>query len=75
MHCHRTQRASCRRPVLRQAVRGFAGATELGDQRVGLVLDTPALVDEVLSTTSDIAAKSLLDVRSSSSASNTKEVS
>ena len=29
-------------------VRGFAGAAQLGDQRVGLVLDTPALVDEVL---------------------------
>jgi two-component system, chemotaxis family, sensor kinase CheA len=31
------------------AVRGFAGATELGDQRVGLVLDAAAIVDEVLS--------------------------
>ena len=41
---------------LRQSVRGFAGATELGDQRVGLVLDTPALVDEVLSST-DLTAK------------------
>jgi len=30
-------------------VRGFAGATELGDQRVGLVLDAAAIVDEVLS--------------------------
>jgi two-component system chemotaxis sensor kinase CheA len=29
-------------------VRGFAGATDLGDQRVGLVLDTAALLDEVL---------------------------
>jgi two-component system chemotaxis sensor kinase CheA len=29
-------------------VRGFAGATELGDQRVALVLDAAALVDEVL---------------------------
>jgi two-component system chemotaxis sensor kinase CheA len=28
------------------AVRGFAGATELGDQRVGLVLDAAAIVDE-----------------------------
>lgn len=27
-------------------VRGFAGATELGDQRIALVLDTPALVEE-----------------------------
>ncbi|HEX6274339.1 MAG TPA: chemotaxis protein CheA [Polyangiaceae bacterium] len=30
------------------SVRGFAGATELGDQRVGLVLDASAIVDEVL---------------------------
>ena len=29
-------------------VRGFAGATELGDQRVGLVLDIAALIEEVL---------------------------
>jgi two-component system chemotaxis sensor kinase CheA len=29
-------------------VKGFAGATELGDQRVGLVLDAAALIDEVL---------------------------
>jgi two-component system chemotaxis sensor kinase CheA len=28
-------------------VRGFAGATELGDQRIALVLDAPALVEEV----------------------------
>jgi two-component system chemotaxis sensor kinase CheA len=49
---------------LRQTVRGFAGATELGDQRVGLVLDTPALVDEVLSSTSDIGVKAVADVRS-----------
>jgi two-component system chemotaxis sensor kinase CheA len=34
-------------PSLRQ-VRGFAGATELGDQRVGLVLDAAALIEEVL---------------------------
>lgn len=34
-------------PSLRQ-VRGFAGAAQLGDQRVGLVLDSPALVEEVL---------------------------
>ncbi|MDF2695981.1 MAG: Signal transduction histidine kinase CheA [Labilithrix sp.] len=31
-------------------VRGFAGATELGDQRVGLVLDAAALIAEVLAT-------------------------
>ena len=29
-------------------VRGFAGATDLGDQRVALVLDAPGLLDEVL---------------------------
>ncbi len=28
-------------------VRGFAGATELGDQRMALVLDAPALVEEM----------------------------
>ena len=33
-------------------VRGFAGATELGDQRVGLVLDATALIDEVLASSS-----------------------
>jgi len=32
-----------------KGVRGFAGATELGDQRVALVLDVAALVEEVLS--------------------------
>jgi two-component system chemotaxis sensor kinase CheA len=31
-----------------KSVRGFAGATELGDQRVGLVLDIAALIEEVL---------------------------
>lgn len=30
------------------AVRGFAGATELGDQHVGLVLDTASILEEVL---------------------------
>ena len=29
-------------------VRGFAGATELGDQRVALVIDVASLVEEVL---------------------------
>jgi two-component system, chemotaxis family, sensor kinase CheA len=33
-----------------KAVRGFAGATELGDQRVGLVLDAAALIAEVLAS-------------------------
>ncbi len=31
-----------------KSVRGFAGATELGDQKVGLVLDAASLIDEVL---------------------------
>ncbi|HVY45893.1 MAG TPA: chemotaxis protein CheW, partial [Minicystis sp.] len=30
-----------------KGVRGFAGATELGDQRIALVLDAPALVEEL----------------------------
>jgi two-component system chemotaxis sensor kinase CheA len=34
-------------------VRGFAGATELGDQRVGLVIDAAALIEEVLAAASD----------------------
>ncbi len=36
-------------PSLR-AVRGFAGAAELGDQRLGLVIDTPSMVEEVTSS-------------------------
>ena len=32
-----------------QRIRGVAGATDLGDQRVGLVLDTAALIEEALS--------------------------
>jgi two-component system chemotaxis sensor kinase CheA len=31
-------------------VRGISGATDLGDQRVALVLDAPGLLDEVLSS-------------------------
>ncbi len=31
-------------------VRGFSGATELGDQHVGLVLDAPSLVEEAFAT-------------------------
>jgi two-component system chemotaxis sensor kinase CheA len=38
------------------SVRGFAGATELGDQRVGLVLDAAALIEEVLAGT-DMASE------------------
>lgn len=33
--------------------RGFAGATELGDQRVGLVIDAAALIAEVLASTGE----------------------
>jgi two-component system chemotaxis sensor kinase CheA len=40
------------------SVRGFAGATELGDQRVGLVLDAGAIVDEVLAGTDASASRS-----------------
>jgi two-component system chemotaxis sensor kinase CheA len=32
-------------------VKGFAGATELGDQRVALVIDTATLIEEMLSGT------------------------
>jgi two-component system chemotaxis sensor kinase CheA len=31
------------------SVRGFSGATELGSQRVGLVVDVAAVLDEMLS--------------------------
>jgi two-component system chemotaxis sensor kinase CheA len=34
-------------------VRGFAGATELGDQRVGLLLDVASLMEEVLAKEKD----------------------
>lgn len=37
------------------SVRGLTGATELGDQRVALVLDATSLVDDVLSST-DLAS-------------------
>jgi two-component system chemotaxis sensor kinase CheA len=43
-----------------RAVRGFAGAAQLGDQRVGLVIDAPALVEEVLAGE---AGKTSLGVR------------
>jgi two-component system chemotaxis sensor kinase CheA len=36
-------------------VKGFAGATELGDQRVALVLDAPALVEEAFSQAGEMA--------------------
>lgn len=39
-----------------QRVRGFAGATDLGDQRVVLVLDAPSILEEVLSQ--DMGARS-----------------
>jgi two-component system chemotaxis sensor kinase CheA len=37
-------------------VRGFAGATELGDQHVGLVIDAAAIIEEVL-TSSEVGAR------------------
>ncbi|MCL2779494.1 MAG: chemotaxis protein CheA [Polyangiaceae bacterium] len=36
-----------------EKVRGFAGATELDGQRVGLVIDAASLISEILSNTSD----------------------
>ena len=43
----RSRTSSSRRSASRsRSVRGFAGATELGDQRVALVLDAPALIEE-----------------------------
>ena len=42
-------------PSLRE-VRGFAGATELDDRRVALVLDTPALVAEYFATIGAVPA-------------------
>ncbi len=35
-----------------KGVRGFAGASELGDQRIALVIDAPALIDENLAGSS-----------------------
>jgi two-component system chemotaxis sensor kinase CheA len=34
-----------------RGVAGFAGATELGDQRIGLVIDVPSLLEEALAST------------------------
>ena len=45
-------------PSLRDT-RGFAGATDLGDQRVCLVLDAPGLLEEVLSSTTDLGGMGL----------------
>jgi len=39
-----------------RAVPGFAGATDLGDQRVALVLDVGRLIDEVLATPGEALA-------------------
>ncbi len=35
-----------------RGVSGFAGATELGDQRIGLVIDVPSLLEEALASSS-----------------------
>ncbi len=40
-------------------VRGFSGATELGDQNVGLVLDPGALIEEVLLSGESVREKGL----------------
>ncbi|MCL2725165.1 MAG: chemotaxis protein CheA [Polyangiaceae bacterium] len=42
-------------------VRGFAGATELGDQRVGLVIDAASLISEVLASTTDARVVGILN--------------
>jgi two-component system chemotaxis sensor kinase CheA len=39
-------------------VRGFAGATDLGDQRVALVLDAPGLLEEMLTGGTELATAS-----------------
>ena len=49
-------------------VRGFAGATELGDQRVGLVLDAAALIDEVLASVSEVRTRDAARARGAASA-------
>jgi len=41
--------------------RGLAGATELGDQRVGLVLDAAALINEVLASSGEVRIASALE--------------
>jgi chemotaxis protein histidine kinase CheA len=42
-----------------RGVRGFVGATDLGDQAVTLVLDTPAILEEVLASESTRRAEAL----------------
>lgn len=42
-----------------RGVRGFVGATDLGDQAVTLVLDTPAILEEVLASESRRSAEFL----------------
>ena len=41
--------------------RGLAGATELGDQRVGLVLDAAALINEVLASSGEVRIANALE--------------
>ncbi len=41
-------------------VHGFAGATELGDQRVALVLDAASLIDEVLASAEGVRPPAML---------------
>jgi len=43
-----------------RSVRGFAGATELGDQRVALVLDAPALLEEITGATDSSRAGAMM---------------
>ncbi len=42
-------------------VRGFSGATELGDQRLALVLDIASIIEEVLSGTESSLTRGVLD--------------
>ena len=43
-------------------VRGFSGATELGDQRLALVLDVASIIEEVLSGTESSLTRGALSV-------------
>lgn len=44
------------------SVRGFSGATELGDQRLALVLDIASIIEEVLSGTESSLTRGAIDV-------------
>jgi two-component system chemotaxis sensor kinase CheA len=46
-----------------KSVTGFSGATELGDQRVALVLDVSAIIEEVLAGSESREAREVREVR------------